>query len=186
MFINYKQGSVYSMYLISIYFDELCDKKIRHLMNLVAKNTGNSTLLDDNVPPHITISAFETQDENAAILCLKKCSETLSADELQWVSVSTFFPYVIYLSPVLNEYLFDMSKLIYDNFSSLENVSINKYYQPFQWQPHTTVGRKLTEDEMRIAFETLQKHFVPFSGNVTKIGLAKTNPHKDIAIYELK
>lgn len=174
------------MYLISIYFDESCDKKIRHLMNLVAKNTGNTTLLDENVPPHITISAFETQDENAATLCLDKCSNFLSAGELQWVSVSTFFPYVIYLSPVLNEYLFDMSKLIYDNFSSLENVSINKYYQPFQWQPHTTVGRKLTEDEMRTAFETLQKHFVPFSGNVTKIGLAKTNPHRDIAIYELK
>ncbi len=174
------------MYLISIYFDETCDKKIRNLMRLVAKNTGNTTLLDDNVPPHITISAFETKDEDAAILCLKECLKILSTGELQWVSVSTFFPYVIYLSPVLNEYLFHMSKMVYNNFSSLENISINKYYQPFHWQPHTTVGRKLSEDEMRIAFETLQKHFVPFKGCVTKIGVAKTNPHRDIAIYDLK
>lgn len=174
------------MYLISIYFDESCDKRIRNFMQLIAKNTGNSSLLDDNVPPHITLSAFESNEEEAALLCLEKCATNLSMGELQWVSVSTFFPYVIYLSPVLNEYLFDMSKLLYDNFSSLENVSIHKYYQQFHWQPHTTVGRKLSEDEMRIAFETLQKHFVPFKGNVTKIGLAKTNPHRDIAIHELK
>ena len=173
------------MYLISIYFDENSDKKIRNLMKQIAKNTGNTTLLDDNVPPHITISAFETKDEDAAILCLKKCSDLLSLGEIQWVSVSTFFPYVIYLSPVLNEYLFNMCKVIYNNFSTMEHISINKYYQPFSWQPHTTIGRKLSEEEMRIAFETLQKHFAPFKGTVTKIGLAKTNPHRDIAVLEL-
>ena len=54
------------MYLISIYFDEKTDKEIRYLMGQIAKNTGNTTLLDDNVPPHITISAFETKDEDNA------------------------------------------------------------------------------------------------------------------------
>ena len=97
------------MYLISIYFDEKTDKKIRYFMEQVAKNTGNTTLLDDKVPPHITISAFETNEEDIAITCLKECCDTLKKGDLQWVSVSTFFPYVIYLSPVLNEYLFSLS-----------------------------------------------------------------------------
>ena len=174
------------MYLISIYFDEKTDKKIRYLMEQVAKNTGNTTLIDDKVPPHITISSFETNDEELAINCLKESCYTLKSGDLQWVSVSTFFPYVIYLSPVLNEYLFSLSKTIYDNFSNLDNISINKYYQPFSWQPHTTVGRKLSEEQMQLAFQTLQKHFVPFKGTVTKIGLAKTNPHRDIALFDLK
>ena len=68
----------------------------------------------------------------------------------------------------------------------MESISINKYYQPFSWQPHTTVGRKLSEEEMQIAFKTLQKQFAPFKGTVSKIGLARTNPHRDIAIFELK
>lgn len=174
------------MYLISIYFDEKTDKKIRYLMEQIAKNTGNTTLLDDNVPPHITVSSLETKDENAAIRLLEECASTLSQNDIQWTSVATFFPYVIYLSPLLNEYLLNMSKTVYDTFSKMDNISINKYYQPFSWQPHTTVGRKLSEKEMRIAFETLQKHFVPFSGTVTKIGLARTNPHTDIMIFELK
>ena len=174
------------MYLISIYFDDKTDKKIRYLMGQIAKNTGNTTLLDDNVPPHITLSAFETKDEEAAIACLKSCCEQISKGELQWTSVSTFLPYVIYLSPVLNEYLFHLSKNVYDSFSVMETISINKYYQPFSWQPHTTIGRKLSEKEMLSAFETMQKQFSPFSGTVTKIGLAKTNPHRDIFVYELK
>lgn len=174
------------MYLISIYFDEKTDKKIKYLMEQVAINTGNTTLLDDNVPPHITISAFETKDEDIAISHLEECCRTLKKEALQWVSVSTFFPYVIYLSPVLNEYLFSMSKIIFDKFSVLDNISINKYYQPYSWQPHTTVGRKLSETEMQLAFQTLQKHFVPFKGTVTKIGLAKTNPHRDIIVFDLK
>lgn len=174
------------MYLISIYFNEKTDKKIRYLMEQVAKNTGNTTLLDDKVPPHITISSFETNDEELAINCLKESCDTLKSGDLQWVSVSTFFPYVIYLSPVLNEYLFSLSKTIYDSFLNLDNISINKYYQPFSWQPHTTIGRKLSKEQMQLAFCTLQKHFTPFKGTVTKIGLAKTNPHRDIVVFDLK
>lgn len=174
------------MYLISIYFDEETDKRIRYLIEQIAKKTGNTTLLDDKVPPHITISAFETNDEDMAIACLKNCCDALKSGDLQWVSASTFFPYVIYLAPVLNEYLFSLSKTIFDNLEDLDNISINKYYQPFSWQPHTTVGRKLSEEQMQLAFCTLQKHFTPFKGTVTKIGLAKTNPHRDIVVFDLK
>ena len=173
------------MYLISIYFDETTDTKIRGLMKQIAKNTGNTSMLDDNVPPHITISAFETNEEDEAVSCLEKCIDALSQGKVQWVTVSTFFPYVIYLAPLLNEYLFDMINIVYENFSKLNNFSINKFYKPFSWQPHTTIGRKLSEKEMRTAFETLQKQFAPFSGTVTKIGLARTNPHRDIAVFEL-
>ena len=179
------KDKTYCMYLISIYFDETTDKKIRGLMKQIAKNTGNTSMLDDNVPPHITISAFETNEEDEAVSCLEKCIDALSQGKVQWVTVSTFFPYVIYLAPLLNEYLFDMSNIVYENFSKLNNFSINKFYKPFSWQPHTTIGRKLSEKEMRTAFETLQKQFAPFSGTITKIGLARTNPHRDIAVFEL-
>lgn len=174
------------MYLISIYFDEKTDKKIRYLMDQIAKNTGNTTLLDDHVPPHITLSAFETKDEAEAIRILETYSTTLCQGNVQWISVATFLPYVIYLTPLLDEYLFDMSKNIYDAFSKIDSICINKFYKPFSWQPHTTVGRKLSPDEMRIAFETLQKQFGPFEGTVTKIGLARTNPHRDISVFKLK
>lgn len=173
------------MYLISIYFDDATDKKIRNYMKQIAKNTGNSYMLDDNVPPHITVSAFETNTEDEAICRLKKFALQLSKGSVQWVSVGAFFPYVLYLAPLLDEYLFGVSKIVYDSFVDMDNISINKFYKPWYWQPHTTIGRKLSVKEMQVAFETMQKQFGVFSGTVTKIGLAKTNPHRDIVVLEL-
>lgn len=173
------------MYLISIYFDETTDKKIKSFIQQIAKNTGNTSMIDEEVPPHITISAFETTDEETAISCLHTCVKNLTQGKITWASVGTFFPYVLYISPVLNEYLSNLSNEIYDNFSACKGIQINKYYKPFSWIPHTTLGHKLSAEEMCIAFETMQKQFGAFSGTVTKIGLAKTNPHRDIVSFRL-
>ena len=70
--------------------------------------------------------------------------------------------------------------------AGIENIKISPYYRPFQWLPHTTLGKKLSKDEMRAAFETLQNSFGMFSGEVVKIGLAKTNPYRDIMNWNLK
>lgn len=97
------------MYLISIYFDEKTNRKLQQYINKVAEQTGNTFMLDGNVPPHITISAFETADEQTAIDAFNRIVNKLQGGLLEWVSVGQFFPYVIFLSPVLNEYLHEMS-----------------------------------------------------------------------------
>ena len=68
---------------------------------------------------------------------------------------------------------------------NIEETKLRKCYQPFQWLPHTTIGKKLSEEEMVKAFMALQKSFGMFEGNVIRIGLAKTNPYEDIASWEL-
>ncbi len=174
------------MYLISIYFDEATNKTIQNLIKQIARNTGNTYMLDRDVPPHITISSFEAKCENKIINCLEECVKHLRQGDIQWVSIGAFLPYVIYLAPVLDEYLHGISTTVYNSLLNIEDISISKYYRPFQWLPHTTVGKKLLQKEMQIAFETLQKQFTPFVGSITKIGLAKTNPYRDIAVFELE
>ena len=39
---------------------------------------------------------------------------------------------------------------------------------------------------MQISFAVLQEQFTVFSGTVTKIGLAKTNPYTELALFSLK
>ncbi|MBQ8804436.1 MAG: 2'-5' RNA ligase family protein [Tyzzerella sp.] len=173
------------MYLVSIYFDEKTNKRIQQYINAVAEKSGNKFMLDGNVPPHITVSAFETRDERAAIAVLEQAVSELQQGELQWASVGQFFPYVIYIAPVLNEYLHGMSEKIYRSLSGVEGILVNQYYKPFQWLPHTTIGKKLSKDEMSMAFEILQNSFGVFNGEVVKVGLAKPNPHRDIVTWEI-
>ena len=49
------------MYLISAYFDEESDRTIRRYIEKVAEKTGNRFMIDNNVPPHMTISSIEAR-----------------------------------------------------------------------------------------------------------------------------
>ena len=173
------------MYLISIYFDEQTNKRITQYIHQVAKKSGNTFMLDGNVPPHITISSFETRNEEKVIQVLERKLPELKRGTLQWASVGVFLPYVIYLAPVLNEYLHNLSLCIYKSVVEVEDTTISRFYRPLQWMPHTTIGKKLSKEEMSKAFEVLQNQFGVFSGQVTKIGLAKTNPYEELCIFEL-
>ena len=119
------------------------------------------------------------------IAILEQQAKVLSKDMLHWVSIGTFLPYVIYAAPILNEYLHNMSCKIYDGLCQLKNVSISKCYQPYNWLPHTTLGKKLTKEQMQKAFEVMQNQFGVFEGTVTKIGLAKTNPYRNVVLFDL-
>ncbi len=173
------------MYLISIYFDSNTNKKIQQYIDQVATKTGNPFMLDGQVPPHITISAFESQSEDAVVKAMEKCVYGLQSENIQWVSVGTFLPHVIFLQPVLNAYLHRLQERVYDTISSVKDAKISPVYQPFQWLAHTTIGKTLTQEQMKAAFEVLQNSFAPFAGQVIKIGLAKTNPYTEIKNWDL-
>ena len=174
------------MYLISAYFDEKAHKTIERHIYQVAIKTGNSFMTDNHVPPHLTISAVEARSGEVLFPYVDKLRGHLPQGTVQFVSVGMLFPYVMYLTPVLNGYLQGLSQKIYDSVSSIPEVSVSRFYQPMQWLPHMTLGKTLTKEQMRIAFEVMQERFAPFDASVTKIGLAKTNPHEDLLMLELQ
>ena len=63
-----KKSTGVIMCLVSIYFDEKTNKTIQNYINQVAKKTGNTFMLDGKVPPHIIISAFETNRKRRLLM----------------------------------------------------------------------------------------------------------------------
>lgn len=174
------------MYLISIYFDDKTNKIIKGLIDRVSKVSGNKYMVEAKVPPHITVSAFETDEEEKVIKELDQKLKEIKKGNLQWVSIGSFNSQVIFLSVVLNEYLHNLSQLVYEGVSSVGNISFSKFYLPLQWLPHTTIAKKLSGEEIIIAFKTLQENFGMFNGEVTKVGLSKTKPYNEIKQWYLK
>lgn len=179
----YRKGV--GMYLVSAYFDDKANNRIQQYINHVAKKTGNTYMLDGKVPPHITISSFEANDIQQVVTLLEQMHSRLQQGTIQWTSVSAFLPYVLYLSPVLNAYLHGLSVEITSCLEQVGGVRLSPYYQPFSWMPHTTIGKKLSKEEMQVAFEVLHHQFGAFEGRITRIGLAKTNPYEDIITFDL-
>ena len=52
--------------------------------------------------------------------------------------------------------------------------------------PHTTIAKKLTNEELILGFKELNDNFTIFSGRITKIALSKTNPLEDIIVWNLE
>ncbi len=173
------------MYHVSIYFDRKTEIHIQDYMKKVAEVTGNAYMLEAAVPPHITLSAIECEKEEELVRQLEALISSLASGTLQWVSVGAFLPGVIFLQPVLSEYLHGLAQQVYDCVSGMEGVRIRPCYKPFSWLPHSTVAKKLTSLQLRQAFEVLQQEFSVFEGKVVRIGLAKMNPHREIAGWEL-
>ena len=168
------------MYLISAYFDEKTNKTLSGYLDGVAKACGNTFMLDNNVPPHLTILSIEARDEEAVVEKSSAIMKTLSSGDILIPTLGQILPGVIYGAPVINEYLMDMQIKLYDALKDVNGLSFSKYYQPYSWMPHITLGKTLDSEQMRDAFSYLQKSFVPLEARVEEIGIAKTNPHKDI------
>lgn len=173
------------MYLVSLYFDNKSAMKIQGFINKVAEKSGNDFMTHNNVPPHITIASFQSDEEEKVIEILDKRIKDIARGMITLASIGVFKSSVIFLAPVLNEYLYNLSVSIYEGISLVENISISKYYVPFSWIPHTTIAKKLTKEELMLAFEELEKNFTIFSGLVTRIELSKTNPYEVIIAWNL-
>lgn len=174
------------MFLISIYFDDETEKRLSALITRVAKATGNNFVLDNHIPPHITVAAVETKNEDELIERIEKLADGLSGGQIQFVSVGNFSTKVVFVQPVLNEYLHQLSATITRELEQMDETILSPYYRPYSWLPHCTVGKQLSKEQAKKALAELLEHFATINGSVTKIGVAKTNPHRDIRVWEYR
>lgn len=173
------------MYLISVYFDEKANRILQRYINQLAEKTGNDFMTKNQVPPHMTITSIEARSVEVLEPFFGQLNGKVKAGKIQFVSVGQFFPYVFYATPVLNKYLSELSAQIFETFKDVPETSISKYYKPLSWLPHVTLGKTLEKKQMQEAFQVMQDNFVPFEATVTGIGLAKVNPHEDVARFTL-
>ncbi len=181
-------------YLISLYFDESTNKQIHNYIKVVAEATGNDYMLANNVPPHITVASFEVSEEaeRAVINMLEagitEALEMMLQGEIQWVGCGAFMNSVLYLTPVLNLYLQTMMECMYDVVTECGNetdIKVSKFYKPYEWLPHTTIGKKMNAEELSRAFETVQGDFRILHGKIIRVGLAKASPYVELREWTL-
>ena len=173
------------MYLISLYFDDNSNKVLQRYIDRIAKRTNNLFMTDNKVPPHMTISAIESKSIDVLIKPFEDICNKLHSSDIMFVSTGQLLPYVFYLAPVMNSYLADMSHVIYDEYSKTEDIRISRFYKPDSWLAHVTLAKTLTKEQMITALDVMQNEFSPFEAKITRIGLSRVNPHKDVRTHIL-
>ena len=62
--------------------------------------------------------------------------------KIRFISTGAFFPQVLYLEPVLNEYLHKLACVVNEAVKALSDTIVSPYYQPFSWLPHVTLAKQ--------------------------------------------
>lgn len=166
------------MYLISLYFDQQTNERIQYYIEKAAKASGNYYVPEHNIPAHLTISMLQSKNVNELVEIFQK--QTFDGGKLSFVSTGTFRTNTIFLQPVCNAYLYELIARMEQSFSGKH--ATESRYRLHHWIPHITIAKRLSAEGQRKVFDMLQKEFHPFEGKVEKIGLAKTNPYKDIIV----
>lgn len=173
------------MYLISVYFDKNTNRILQRYIDKIAQGTGNDFMKKHKVPPHLTVSSIEARTVEVLIPAIESLENKLSAGNIKFVSIGQLLPYVIYTTPVMNDYLLDLSKTIYHQVKDIPETKVSSYYKPMSWLPHVTLGKQLTKLQMQTAFEIMQDSFQVLDARITEIGLAMVNPHEDVVRFRL-
>ncbi len=172
------------MYLITLYFEEKTSRELNRWIMQVAEATDNTFMTEHQVPPHMTVGAFEAPDDETA----KRLFEEMTfpaAGEAEMVSVGSFMPQVLYVSAVYSMYLHQLAVEVDKVLSGNTMVKIRPNYRPFSWYPHVTIGKQMTKRQLSTAFTVMQESFHVIKGSVVRIGLSRTNPYRDLGMREL-
>jgi len=175
-------------YAMSLLFDNSTEEKIYDLINKIAESTGNKSFLEYGINPHMTISYFEyTKNIDTIIELLDKNIPLLNMGigHTFLNSVGTFIPTVIFISPVINNYLLDFNKKINKLLEKNTEIKFLGFYLENKWVPHISLAWKLNKDELLIGMEILVNNFQNIFAEIKKIELAECNPYKEIKIWEL-
>ena len=173
-------------YAVTLEFDKETEYKIQELIDEVAKAAGCDYMKQSKIPPHVTVSALVSDNEEALLLEMESIAETMKKGAVWFASIGVFNPLVIYLSPVMNEFLQNTCRTVNERLLKHAEVGNRGRYLPNQWVPHAAIAVKLTPEALKEAFAIVQEKYNAFGATAEKIVLARAEPYEEIRSWDLK
>lgn len=173
-------------YAVTLKFDKETEKTIQNLIDEVAEKTGCDYMKQINIPPHVTVCALVSDKEEELLTEMENIVKIINKDVIWFANIGVFNPLVIYLGPVLNQYLQNTCSLVNERLLKYADVGNRGQYLPNQWVPHAAIAVKLTPPALQEAFAIVQEKFTAFEATVEKIVLAKVNPYEELYSWKLK
>jgi len=173
-------------YAIALYFDEEIEENINSLILEIANKTENKYMVDNKIPPHITISLFQYNGEiNTVMEIVENNISLFHRNSITIASIGIFNPNVLFIAPVINDYLIELNRKVNEIININDKILLDKNYIENQWVPHISLGVKLNENELINGVKTLVENFKVLDIGINRIGLARCNPYKNIKIWKI-
>ncbi len=178
-------------YAVSLHFTPDVNEIILNTMTSISELTGNAFMLENKVPPHVTIGAFHGTKETEARLMqiVQEFSRTqkhiIQSGLVRFTEVRNFNGKVLFLKPEKDTFLStindELHKVILPEFEAGENG----YYVPEIWFPHTTLATRLNQSQFEKAVELAKKISLPLESKIQDIGFYQCSPFLELKRFPL-
>jgi len=173
-------------YAVTLEFDKETTNKIQEMIDKVAEVTGCDYMKQSRIPPHVTVSGLVSNNEAELLSKMEDIAASMSKGSVWFANIGVFNPLVIYLGPVMNEFLLNTCRTVNERLLQYADVGNKGRYLPYQWVPHAAIAVKLTPEALKEAFAIVQEKFSAFGAMAEKIVLARAEPYQELKSWELK
>ena len=172
-------------YAVTLEFDKESEDKIQKIMDEVVRVTGCDYMKKAGIPPHVTLSVIQSDNEEALLSQMEEVAVRLKKGAVTFANIGIFNPLVIYLGPVMNEFLMDGCRMVNESLLKYSQAGNHGYYLPNQWVPHAAIAVKLSPETLKTAFDVVQGMFTPFVATAEKIVFARAVPYEELRSWSL-
>ena len=139
-----------------------------------------------HIPPHITVSAIVSDNEDILIAEMEHIACNKNKGTIVFVNIGIFNPYVIYLGTVMNDFLQSTCRTVNERLLKYAEVGNRGRYLPNQWVPHAGIAVKLSPEALKEAFAIVQRKFSASEATAERIVLVRAEPYKELRSWILK
>ncbi|MBQ8175644.1 MAG: 2'-5' RNA ligase family protein [Oscillospiraceae bacterium] len=172
-------------YAVTLEFDKETHNKIQEMIDEVASATGCDYMKQLKIPPHVTVSALVSDNETTLLSEMEDIAASMNKGSVWFANIGVFNPLVIYLGPVINEFLLNTCKTVNERLLQYAEIGNKGNYLPNQWVPHAAIAVKLTPNALKESFAIVQEKFNAFGATAEKIVLARAEPYEELKSWEL-
>lgn len=175
-------------YAVSLHFGREVNEIIYSAMKKIAKQTGNSFMLENKVPPHITIGAFHAakEDERKLLGLVEDFARGQQAGSVQFCEVGNFNNKVLFLQPEKNSFLTKINAEFHDLLLPIFSKAENGYYQPDIWFPHTTLATGLNSSQFEKALKIAGEINLPLEDAIGELAMYQCSPFAELQKFMLQ
>ena len=174
-------------YAVSLHFSQKVNEIVISTLQAIADETGKRFMIENKIPPHITIGAFHAarEDELKLLQHVEEFARGQKAGTVQFSEVGNFNGKVLFLKPEKNLFLSQLNKDLHNLLLPEFEKAENGYYLPDIWFPHTTLATRLNQSQFSAAEEIAKKISLPLEAAIDELAVYQCSPFLELKKFGL-
>ncbi len=169
-------------YAVSIHFTQEVDAVVGLAVEAIAKITGGSFVLQNKIPPHVTIGAFHAAgaDEQKLLCMVEEFCAQQKFGAVNFTGIGNFKGRVLFLEPQKDDFLCRINCELHERLLKEFEAAQNGLYLPQVWFPHVTLATRLNHEQLLKAQKVAEKILLPLKAEAKEISVYRCSPFVEL------